>query len=259
MPDNLNLPRETIDKVYDDIVHPTASEVGKLMGRVPRAINAAFSSLDCWILKKENNIEKTKLLLEENLKNVDPERIVPPEPYVAIPAIQAISYSMDSDELRKMYANLLSKSIYYNTKNDVHPAFVEIIKNLSPLDCKVFEYIMKKDTSEIGYYEMRIGIPGSTSYHVAFPYITEIVFSSYDKIASSIDNLARNNLLLPEDFHYTDDDIYVPIRNTSLYQSLVKSFENTPNNQELRPYKKAIKSTSLGKAFYNICSLPISM
>lgn len=259
MLDNFNLPNETVDKVYDDVAHPAASEVGKLIGRVPRAINAAFSSLDCWILKKENNIAKTKLLLEENLKNIDPDQIVSPEPYVAVPAIQAISYSMDSDELRKMYANLLSKSIYSNTKNDVHPAFVEIIKNLSPLDCRVFEYIMKKNTSEMSYYEMRVGISGSASYHIAFPYITEITFSAYDKIAYSIDNLARNNLVLPADFHYTDDDMYIPIRNTPFYQSLIASYENTPNNQELRPYKKAIKSTSLGKAFYNICSLPISV
>lgn len=253
---NLELPNETIDKAYDDIAHPVATEIGKLISRVPRAINAAFSSLDCWILQQENNVQKTKLLVEQNLKNADAAKIVPPEPYVAVPAIQAISYSMDSDELRKMYANLLAKSIYSDTKNDVHPAFVEIIKNLSPLDCNVFEHIMKK--GEIGYYEMRVYNIGSNLYHVAFPYITEFEFSSYDKIATSIDNLIRNKLILSEDFHYNNDNMYLPTRNTMIYQALTKSFEDNPNNQELRPYQKAIKSTTLGKTFYRICSLPLT-
>lgn len=257
MSNNLKLPNETINKIYDDIAHPSATETGKFISRIPRAINAAFSSLDCWILQREHNVQKTKILLEENLKNVEADKIVNPEPYVAVPAIQALSYSMDSDELRKMYANLLAKSIYSDTKSDVHPAFVEIIRNLSPLDCNVFECIMKK--GEIGYYEMRVYNVGTDLYRVIFPYITEFEFSSYDKIAASIDNLARNNLVLPEDFHYDNDNMYLPTRNTMFYQSVVKSFECNSNNEELRPYQKAIKSTTLGQVFYRICSLPLTV
>lgn len=256
MLDDFEIPSETIGKAYDDVAHPAASEIGKFIGRIPRAINAAFSSLDCWILKRENNIQKTKVLLEENLKDVNPDKIVHPEPYIAVPAIQAISYSMDSDELRKMYANLLSKSIYSDTKNDVHPAFVEIIKNLSPLDCKVFEYIMAKN--EIGYYEIRLYSTGTDLYHIMFPYVTEIEFSTYDKIASSIDNLTRNKLISSEDFHYSDDKMYLPTRNTGLYQSIVKAFDKNSSVEELRPYQKAIKSTSFGKDFYKVCSLPLT-
>ena len=112
MLDNLKLPNETIDKCYDDLLHPAASETGKLLARIPQVINAALAPLDCWIAERQYHVDRTKKLLEENLKNADPEKIVPPEPYVAIPAIQAISYAMDSDELRTLYANLLAKSIY---------------------------------------------------------------------------------------------------------------------------------------------------
>ena len=115
----------------------------ELLARIPQVINAALAPLDCWIAERQYHVDRTKQLLEENLKNADPEKIVPPEPYVAIPAIQAISYAMDSDELRTLYANLLAKSIYLDTKDSVHPAFTEIIKNLSPVDCRVFDSIMK--------------------------------------------------------------------------------------------------------------------
>ena len=257
MLDNLKLPNETIDKCYDDLLHPAASETGKLLARIPQVINAALAPLDCWIAERQYHVDRTKKLLEENLKNADPEKIVPPEPYVAIPAIQAISYAMDSDELRTLYANLLAKSIYLDTKDSVHPAFTEIIKNLSPVDCRVFDSIMKTNYQEIAYYEMRVGTIGETSYHVAFQYITPFTFDSLHSIASSIDNLSRCNLINPEDFTFVDDSYYLKIRETQPFKDIVSYYSNNPNNQELRPYKKSIKSTELGKRFYNICCMPL--
>ena len=255
--DNLELPNETIDKMYDDAVHPAASEAGKFAGRIPRLINAALAPLDCWILEREHHIEKTKQLLEENLKNKNPEKIVTPEPYVAVPAIQAISYAMNSDELRTLYANLLAKSIYLDTKDSVHPAFTEIIKNLSPVDCSVFNSIMKTNYQEIACYEMRVGTIGNTSYHVAFQYITPFTFDSLYSIASSIDNLSRCNLINPSDFRFDDDSYYLKIRETQPFKDIVSLYSNNPNNQELRPCKKSIKSTNLGRRFYNICCIPL--
>lgn len=67
---------------------------------------------------------ETEKLLEQKLKNIDEEKIVSPESYVAVPAIQAISYSMNSDELRNLYANLLAKAMVTPTKDAVHPSFV---------------------------------------------------------------------------------------------------------------------------------------
>lgn len=250
------IPNETKHQIYLDGAQPTVTETGKLLGRIPRAINAAFAPLDIWIEKQEYNIKRTKELLNENMKNVNPEKIVPPEPYVAVPAIVSLSYSMDSDELRKMYANLLSKAIYSDTKDSVHPAFTEIIKNLSPLDCKLFNAIMSTPTHQIGCYEIRFG-KSLSSYSVLFPYVTEYTFDSPEKICASIDNLERNKLIASKDFHYNNDDIYEPIRNTDTYKQLVAIPEEAETHRKIIPYKISIKSTYLGQAFYEICSKPL--
>lgn len=257
MLDNLKLPNDTIDKAYDDGFKPAVSEVGKLVGRIPKAINAAFAPLDIWIAKQENNVARTKQLLEQNLENVEPEKIVPPEPYVAIPAIQAISYSMDSEELRIMYANLLAKSIYSDTKELVHPAFTEIIKNLSPLDCQVFNAIMKKRIGEIACFEMRFGKKINTSYIVVYPYVTEFEFASVESICASIDNLERNSLISPKDFHYNDEKLYKNIEKTSHYQEIISKLENSSDVDKPFPYKMSIKPTNLGKMFYKVCCVGI--
>ena len=106
---------QTVPELYQDAFQPTVQETGKLVSRIPRAINAAFSGLDKWILNREYSIDETKKLLAQKLENVEPEKIVEPEPYVAIPAIQAISYSMNSEELRDLYANLLAKAMNTDT------------------------------------------------------------------------------------------------------------------------------------------------
>ena len=62
-------------------------------------------------MEQEYRLKETAILLEEKLKNIHPDKIVEPEMYIAIPTLQAISYSMDSEELREMYALLLSKAM----------------------------------------------------------------------------------------------------------------------------------------------------
>lgn len=62
-----------------------------------------------------------------------------PDPHIAVPALQYISYCMDNDELRDMYANLLANSMNKVVKNGVHPGFVEIIKQLSPDEARLLK------------------------------------------------------------------------------------------------------------------------
>lgn len=47
----------TVPKIYDDVIQPSAQEVGRFVARVPRAINAAFSNLDKWIANREYSVE----------------------------------------------------------------------------------------------------------------------------------------------------------------------------------------------------------
>ena len=98
---------KTAPKWYDDLVQPTAKQLGKTVELIPRSINAALSPAWNWVIHSEYNMAETEKLLSEKLKNVDPNKIVQPEAYVAVPALQAISYSMNNDELRNLYANLL--------------------------------------------------------------------------------------------------------------------------------------------------------
>lgn len=132
---------EVVKDVYQDVAHPGLQSAGEVLGLVPRAVNAALVPLREWIEKREYRLASTKKLLEKKLEKVAPEEIVAPEIHIAVPALQAIGYSMDNEEIRDMYANLLASSMQKRVKNEVLPADTEFIKQLSPDEARILRYI----------------------------------------------------------------------------------------------------------------------
>ena len=245
---------ETVPELYQDAFQPAVQETGQLIARVPRAINAAFSGIDKWILNKEYSVDETKKLLSQKLENVDPGKIVEPEPYVAVPAIQAITYSMNSDELRNLYANLLAKSMNIDTKDFVHPAFIEIIKQMSPVDAKIFSSIFKSAVRPLINLQKNLasGRIQPIQYHCSW--INDFPIK---QVATSIDNLIRLGLIeIPYGESYTKKSNYDSVKCNPLFKILEQqSTSILKENETLNYDEQYIKITDLSTLFYNICVL----
>lgn len=249
--------KEIAKDAYEDGGKPVIKPTGELVGLVPRAIKAALSPLEKWILQREYNVEATKKLLEEKLKNTSPELIEPPEAHIAIPAMQYISYCMDNKELREMYANLLANSMNKVVKNGVHPGFVEIIKQLSPDEAKILKYMSSNSiipTVSLRY-ENNIG---SGIYVINnFSNIGEIIeCESPLDIEKYFDNMVRLGLLLNSNglSSLTDKTIYEPLKNHKLMTQLA-----TVKNANAKGFEKInfeegfVKLSSYGEGFCSIC------
>lgn len=271
---------KTVSNVYSDGLKPATKESGKFLERIPRVINAALAPLDRWILHREYSIEETKRILALKLNKIDPEKIVPPEPYVAIPALQAISYCMDYEELRNLYANLLAKSMNEDTKDSVHPAYVEIIKQLSPLDARIidiFKFFKSPNhcfpigklryckQNETPYLKLSLGDSGFDVYeHIIDPEISEIINATADLIAISIQNLVRLGLLdVDYSAHFTNDHLYDNIRKNPIIKEadiyFRDNYGNMPEYQgfDIQFVKGIAKVTPLGYSFSRICCIDL--
>lgn len=245
---------ETVPELYDDALKPAAQESGKTLALIPRAINAALSPLRQWIAQREYNVAETEKLLAKKLENIDPEKIVSPEPYVAVPAIQAISYSMDSDELRNLYANLLAKSMCTDTKNSVHPSFVEIIKQMSPLDAAVFKIIL--DAPLLPLIDMKVKSQKSEGggSKTIFRNVSWISNYPYNQLTVSFDNLKRLNLIDISDSYYTHSENYQLVTNTAFYTSNKQMImNNLISGKSYAEDKKIMCITDLGNLFGKVC------
>ena len=85
---------------------------------------------------KQEALQDVEQMVAEKLKSVPPEQIVPPSPRIAVPTLQNVSITEET-EIRRIYANLLANSMNEVVKNGVHPSFVDIVKQLSPDEAKI--------------------------------------------------------------------------------------------------------------------------
>lgn len=243
---------ETAPELYQDTLKPTAQESGKTFSLIPRTINAALVPLRQWIAEREYNLAETEKLLAQKLEHVGEDKIVTPEPYVAVPAIQAISYSMNSEELRELYANLLAKAMNSDTKDSVHPSFVEIIKQMSPMDAKIFNEIMIAPVRPLISIRIKRQDGSERFYADNCSWITDY---SLVQCRTSFDNLARLGLIqIPFDLVYTDKESYNLVKSNPLYINIENECKNNLNQGEHIIYREGfIKINDLGKLFYKIC------
>lgn len=96
-----------LTEVYKDAVSPSIKPIGTMLSFLPRTIRLAFCRWEKWIVNAEESLLLTGELLKNKIEKIPAEKICEPEPYVAIPAIQQLSYCENSDELRGLYANLI--------------------------------------------------------------------------------------------------------------------------------------------------------
>ncbi len=237
--------------LYDDGFKPFTTESGKALAIIPQTVNAIFADLSVWNIQREAKILMAQKEVEIKLHNMDAAKISAPESYVAIPTLEAVSYSMDREELRDLYTNLLAKSMYEDTKDHVHPMFVEIIKQMSPLDAKIFKIIMEREENpliDLGY-ERTDG-----SFTTIESNVSDIDIAPAHLVSLSIDNLAKQNLIsIAHDKYCEDDELYKKILNSKFYAEQKASHPDKEDGSEFTYDKHLLHKTNIGKAFYDIC------
>lgn len=156
---------------------------------------------------------------------------------------------MDSEELRNMYANLLAKAMNVDEKDKVHPAFVELIKQMAPREALILDGIFKSSITPL--IDLSVRTDKGNDNHIYN--ISWITCFSYDDIAVALDNLERMGLIeIPFGESYADDQAYNPIRNTNVYKEQREKLENM-NIGKIEETKKHIKKTALANSFYEVC------
>ncbi len=244
---------QTAGKAYDDVAHPAAQATGQLVSFIPRTIRLWLGKWERWIINGEYAIKETERLLEKKLENIPPEKIVEPEPYVAIPAIQQLSYSLDSEELREMYANLLASSMNKDTKSTVHPSYVDIIKQLCPDEAKILKVLSKDPNQPL--IDVRKSSTLNNGFIVIvhnFSLLAEGLCDNPSEIFSYLDNLERLKLIdIFDDIYIKDDEVYKPLEEYSEIKELMNSEIEESFVYKIKRHK--FELTAFAKNFIKVC------
>lgn len=250
----LELAKEAISTVakstYDDVAHPTLHAIGSLIGLPWQAVDAALTPAKIWIAEKKYNYERTLKLLSEKMQTVDPEKITIPENYVAVPALQQLAYCYDSEELRDMYANLIAASMNTDTKWNVHPAYVDIIKQLTPDEAKLIKLFQSKELWPVVHAKMYMK-DGKSYNDVAYNHSELGAYCECPQaVYSYLNNLNRLGIV---DINYSTYCTY-----EGAYDNLDRQFQAQRDEWEKTGCKFKIEHgiielTSFGRSFAKTC------
>jgi hypothetical protein len=214
--------------------------LGKEAGAVTLKVGRLLIGL---VDKAVYGVEDVSIWLREavvkRLTNVSPDDIIEPNPRIAIPAVQALIYSINENHIAEIFANLLAAGMNVHTKADAHPAFVEIIKQMSSNDARLLQKISRinwRDVEDRGSLFRR---PSEDKWEVV---ARELNFS-FDEtsVAMSLSNLARLGLL----------EVIATKRGKEEGWVIFGTPPQRSNDEKDQFF--GLRTTPLGRSFLNIC------
>lgn len=245
--------------VYQDIVQPAAQEIGKALQTVAKTVHVALSPVSALVWGYDQIKEFVSEKVADRLKNVPPENIVTPKPNIAGPALEALRYTGHESSLSDLYANLLAASMDKETANGAHPAFVEIIKQLTPDEAKLVKLFVVRTAMPLLTVRKKYKIEtaeksGGQDVLVNFSLLAQRVGLEYPQLTPTyIDNLCRLGLAeVPPMYMYTSKGVYDPLENDPKILDLKLQIEKNPEWTAVVE-RKGLKVTELGKQFANVC------
>lgn len=261
-----------IKTLYEDFASPTVKKAGILGAKIFSALTV---SVDAWADQKLKRFQVLQDDIVQNLEDTNPDDIIAPPGYIIIPALNSYMYSMDKKELRKMYANLISRSMIKEYDNKIHPSFVTIIQNLAPEESVILEYIDANNNIPLGETRWKNADGMSFSTHMpnvyAAPhYMTQsgnknnmrpgdagfVVIKTYHNVSLGnpiyISNLSRLGLIeLSYAKALSKKGAYYQLLN---FPEVINDKNDCEKNKQIFEFTKGtIFMTPLGKSFVNIC------
>lgn len=227
----------------------------------------AFGNFDLFVdkmrIKHQKDREEYEKEIFSKLCSIPAENLIEPTLGIVGPALDASKFHIGEPELRKMFAKVIAASMDERTFQNVHHSFVEIIKQLSPLDAQnldifkgrkekmlpVAEYRLRDDVVQEGFRTL--------ATHV---FLSNKNCQDISMTGMSITNLLRLGLIeINYSFKVDGENTYDIFENHPYYiENKAKygtiKYPKEPKLLDKLYFVEGIASvTPLGKAFLKVC------
>ena len=226
--------------------------VSLVIGILPFLLQTALDNSPKYQARLEKIRQKAIKMAEESngyKSKIPNEYLQDANESILFPAIQTSIPYLNEKDIRKMFAKLIA-SAYDCRKNEyLHPGFIGIIKQLSPVDARILQYI--NDTQQLNGIS---AIKDNVEYRLIE---TNLLKSSDDveSISLSIDNLLRLGLINvsnKSDMAYlNNEEDAITIENAEPLSQ--ESPIYTVLHHEYELYSVNAYMTVLGKSFLKVC------
>lgn len=246
--------------IYQDLAQPAVRQVGLALETVTKTVRIALLPLELLVWRYEHWHDFVSSKVAGKLKDLPPENIVTPALNVAGPAVEALRYTGHEESLSNMYANLLAASMTKQTVREAHPAFVEIIKQLTPDEAKLIPLLIMNRTLPLltirsSYIVPVDGRSGSRDVFSKYSLFGEDVGVEHlDMMPSYLSNICRLGLAeIPNGIFYTSPGIYDALESSPFVLEWKRRIEQD-EDFECKLARRMLKPTPLGELFARICT-----
>lgn len=249
---NLELP-DFIEHAGENLTRQVTVNAGQTFGDIWYLVFGGISQLaEKRKLKYAVELDRFKKELEEKIEQIPQEKRVEANMQTVGPALENSKYCMESEEIRKAFANLISRSLHQDYSKYVHPSFADMLKQMSPIDAQnlaIFRTQKSYPICDIHYTKK-----GSSGYNVIFNnlFLANTEQTNYDLQTKSISSLIRFGLVdIPEISSLANQTLYDEFETNSIYLSMKMGIPEEMGTVTLK--KKKIDITPLGEMFIKAC------
>ncbi len=129
-----------IEKIYDDLASGTVREVGSVAKNTVKAARCILAPID-YLATQQDRFQRYLKRVDDK---VPEEQQINAHPQIAGPVMDGLKYLEEESVITEMFLNLLARAIDQERVNEAHPAFANIINQLSPDEAKILYYFERK-------------------------------------------------------------------------------------------------------------------
>lgn len=230
---------------FNKMLNPIADSVGESIADLWKGL---ISGLSTWSGKrqidKDSNLLRYKQSIENGLSNISPEHLQEADFSIVGLAMDTSKFFYQEEHYRMMFSKLISKSFDSSYKKEIHPAFVSIIQQLSPMDARILFFLAENRNELLRLKLKNVGIR-------TIPASEQFLNQDLDLLDLSLNNLKRLGLIsfIDNNFKVNGKNIQT-IQNSNFYE---KYHNQIGNNQIQDEFLLTLSFTALGENFIKVC------
>ena len=151
--------------------NPNVKEAGQNLGQTALTITKLINNALLPIAAVNFAFDKAKVYFAETFPQdiaaktaaIPPEHIVEPKASIAGPTLQGLAFTHEEPNLKEMYLSLLATAMDGRVAADAHPAFVEVIRQLSSEEAQLMRGVLQSPVP-IAIIEVRLTTVGQQGY-----------------------------------------------------------------------------------------------
>jgi hypothetical protein len=241
--------------LYKDTFQPSVQALGKALGNTIEFCTTPLLLCKFGSEAAQLNFKKRLDNYAKKLESITEDQALPVNPQIGIPIMDKLTYTTN-DEIAELFINLLVKASSMETVNMAHPAFINIVENITPDEALILESVCTQ--TYIPYIGLKAVMDTTGGHSIIHDKQTDLPFTVNMQFSSNtptyLDNLTSLGVLMRQDGVWlSDETIYNDLYVKHSYLGIEKALADTGAFKNTERIKGVYTVTDFGRSFIKAC------